>query len=376
MAWVNPAPAVGVAIVRDGAVLLSRRAQPPKQGEWDLVGGFVEPGEDASAGARREVLEETGLAVRELDLVVTAPGSYAGRPTLNLLFTGRVDADAVPRAADDSMELRWFTLAQLPQLAWPHEAAFVRAHLGAQAHERVPSGRAARLRTLTWPDAGSLLGGSTLVVLPLGAAAKEHGPHLPLGTDMVLADGVADRLPAAVEGFTVVVAPTLTYHHYPAFSEFPGSTSLSFATAVHLVLDAVRSLAHHGPRRFYVLNTGLSTEGPLRAAANLLERDGITLKWTDWEAALDGARGLLEQTEGTHADEAETSLMLVLAPQQVRMDAAVRDVAAGPGPFGRARNPTGVFGDATLATTAKGAALLASLMAAVHADLEALARAA
>ncbi len=122
--WRNPAPAVGCAILRDGNVLLSRRAGPPKKGQWDLVGGFIEAGETPDEAVRREVLEETGCVLAAADARGTAVGEYDGEPTLNMLFTGRIEGD--PVASDDSAELRWWPLGQVPPIAWPHEAALVK----------------------------------------------------------------------------------------------------------------------------------------------------------------------------------------------------------------------------------------------------------
>ncbi|MEK6975576.1 MAG: NUDIX domain-containing protein [Candidatus Thermoplasmatota archaeon] len=124
MDWVNPAPAIGIALVRSGQVLLSRRARAPKRGQWDLVGGFLEAGETPEEGARREVLEETGCKLSHVRFESVLPGDYAGRPTLNFLATGRITGE--PKAADDSMELRWWPLDGVPRLAWPHEASFVK----------------------------------------------------------------------------------------------------------------------------------------------------------------------------------------------------------------------------------------------------------
>lgn len=381
MEWVNPAPAAGIALLRDGKNLLSKRAREPKKGQWDLIGGFLESGEDAATGAAREVLEETGCQVEELVFVRSAPGSYAGRPTLNLLFRGRIEGQ--PKAADDSAALKWFPLNKVPRIAWPHEARLVRELARAAARRAAGEAEpeAARngtetkrpirkpLARMTWPEAAEALRHDTVVVLPLGAAAKEHGPHLPLETDRLLAEALAAEL--GVDD--VVVAPTLTEHHYPAFSEFPGSATLRAETAANLVVDVVRSHARHGPRRFYVLNTGLSTIGPLQRAARVLERDGLKLMWLDWEAALAPvAKRLANQAAGTHADEVETSLMLHWAPDRVAMAAAVRDVAAGPGGFSRARNPSGVFGDATRATAEKGRAFAATLLKAARRDLRRL----
>jgi ADP-ribose pyrophosphatase YjhB (NUDIX family) len=128
--WRNPAPAVGIAILRPAPggkgreVLLSRRARPPKKGEWDLVGGFMDPGETPEQAIRREVLEETGCRLTGLRSHEVDVGEYDREPTLNFLFTGRVAGE--PEAGDDSAELRWWPLAGVPPIAWPHEAAFLR----------------------------------------------------------------------------------------------------------------------------------------------------------------------------------------------------------------------------------------------------------
>lgn len=121
--WRNPAPAVGCAILRDGKVLLSRRAGPPKKGEWDLVGGFIEPGETSDEAVRREVREETGCTLSHVEARGTEVGQYDGEPTLNFLFTGRIEGE--PVASDDSAELRWWPLGKVPPIAWPHEAKLV-----------------------------------------------------------------------------------------------------------------------------------------------------------------------------------------------------------------------------------------------------------
>ncbi len=123
MDWMNPAPAVGLASVEQGRVLLSRRAGPPMQGYWDLVGGFMEPGETPDEAVAREVKEETGCLLTDLDVRAVAPGTYDGRPTLNFLATGRLVG--TPKAGDDSAELKWHPLDDLPRLAWAHEKAFL-----------------------------------------------------------------------------------------------------------------------------------------------------------------------------------------------------------------------------------------------------------
>lgn len=122
--WGNPKAAVGALLVREGRVLLSKRARPPHQGSWDLPGGFLEAGETPEEGIRRELAEETGLDARVLRLVATGVGRYDSYATVNLVFL--CEAEGEPRAMDDSLELAWFEPARLPPMAFPHEAAAVR----------------------------------------------------------------------------------------------------------------------------------------------------------------------------------------------------------------------------------------------------------
>lgn len=110
------------------------------------------------------------------------------------------------------------------------------------------------LEDLTWLEAEKILTPTTVVVIPLGAAAKEHGPHLKLKNDLLIAEYLKRRV---LQRSAVVVAPTLNYHFYPAFVEYPGSTTLRLETARDMVADICRTLARFGPRRFYILNTGI-----------------------------------------------------------------------------------------------------------------------
>ncbi|HTR03749.1 MAG TPA: creatininase family protein, partial [Thermoanaerobaculia bacterium] len=128
------------------------------------------------------------------------------------------------------------------------------------------------LEDLTWVEAEKVLTPETIVVIPLGAESKEHGPHLRLKNDFVMAEYLARRVR---ERSRVVVAPTLNYGYYPAFVEYPGSTSLSLATARDTIEEICRGLARFGPKRFYVLNTGVSTLSALEPAAKALAADGI-----------------------------------------------------------------------------------------------------
>ena len=231
------------------------------------------------------------------------------------------------------------------------------------------------LEDLTWQQAEGVLRSDTVVVIPLGAGSKEHGPHLRLKNDFLIAEYLKRRV---LERADVVVAPTLNYHFFPAFVDYPGSTTLRLETARDLTVDVVRSIARHGPRRFYVLNTGVSTNRALRPAAEALAAEGVLLRFTDLVTLLKPAcEGLEKQEGGTHADEIETSMMLVIAPETVDMTKAVKDYHQGEGPLVRDKNAkgtwsaSGCWGDPTLASREKGEKVVAALVTGVLRDIEA-----
>lgn len=237
------------------------------------------------------------------------------------------------------------------------------------------------LETLSWDEAERVLTSDAVVVIALGAESKEHGRHLQLNNDFLMAEYLKKRVLTAAPQ-NVVVAPTINYSFYPAFLEYPGSTSLSLDTARAMIADIVHSLAHYGPRRFYILNTGISTLRPLQQVASDLAKEGIVLRYTDLTKD-DPVERKVRQSGGTHADEIETSMMLYIAPETVRMNKAVRDLNPNqPGgltrdPHGKGTySPTGAWGDPTLATREKGQAVTESLVATILKDIDDLRQAA
>jgi creatinine amidohydrolase len=225
------------------------------------------------------------------------------------------------------------------------------------------------LAELTWAEAERALVEFPVVLLPLGARTKEHGLHLPLNNDWLIAEYLARRV---AEVCKIVVLPTLQYGYYPAFLEYPGSISVRWEACRDTVVDIVQSLFAHGARRFYVLNTGISTNKPLRAAREVLAERGARLEFTDLSVAYEGLRQQVEtQPAGSHADEIETSMMLYLAPDVVRMDRAEADIEPDRGPGGLTRDPlrgsgvysrTGAYGDPTRASCAKGRVVVEGLV--------------
>jgi creatinine amidohydrolase len=225
------------------------------------------------------------------------------------------------------------------------------------------------LDTLTWPEAERALHELPTVLVPVGARTKEHGHHLPLNNDWLLAEYLARRV---ADQCSVLVLPTVGYGYYPAFLEYSGSISVRSDAFRDTIIDICQSLKLQGAKRFYILNTGVSTLPPLEAARATLVAQGARMEFTDTRTAYAGLRRQVEtQPAGTHADEIETSMMLYIAPSVVRMNLAQRDIHPDRGPGGLRRDakpqsgiysPTGAFGDPTLATREKGQLLVEGMV--------------
>src|ERR1700758_285088 len=179
----------------------------------------------------------------------------------------------------------------------------------------ITSNKGILLEDLTWLEAEKVLHPDAIVVVPIGAAAKEHGPHLKLKNDWLLAEYFKREI---IKSADVVVMPTVNYHYYPAFVEYPGSTTLRLETARDLMVDICRSLARYGPNKFYALNTGVSTMRPLELTAKILAEEGSKFRYTNVLKLIEQIETeVKEQEGGTHAEEIETSMMLFIAPSTV-----------------------------------------------------------
>lgn len=228
------------------------------------------------------------------------------------------------------------------------------------------------LETLSWPQAKEKIEAQWPVVVPIGAIAKEHGGHLPLNTDYLVARELGRRIAAALP---VLVAPVVTLGYYPAFVRYPGTQHVRPETFQALLTDIFDKLVRDGVRHIAVVNTGVSTEAPLRIVVReFYERTGVRILTADIASLGKGSKSLLRQKLGGHGDEAETSMILAIDASAVRMEQAVvdyghaleaprtvfytptifdSDPASGPD-----YSVSGVRGDPTLASIEKGQAIL------------------
>lgn len=231
-----------------------------------------------------------------------------------------------------------------------------------------------RWSELTTEDFASA--GDWIAVLPI-AATEQHGPHLPTGTDTMIGDGLmAAAIAAMPDDLPAVVLPTLPIGKSDEHESFPGTLSLSAATMTAMLVEIGGSVAGAGLSKLVIVSAhGGNSEAMGIAARELRRRHGMLAVATSW-ARLGQPEGLFgedERRHGIHGGDIETSLMLHLSPDLVRMDkagdfpsldAALEREAAvlrasGPTGFGwlaEDLNPHGVCGDAASASAAKGAA--------------------
>ena len=125
--YLDPKLAVAVLIERDGRVLLGQRGEGTREpGKWSFPAGFVERGERVEHAAAREAREETNLDVEIGDLI----GLYSSEgETVVLAVYAATAAAGDPEAGDDLVEIGWFSVADLPELAFPRDRHIMEAWL-------------------------------------------------------------------------------------------------------------------------------------------------------------------------------------------------------------------------------------------------------
>lgn len=173
----------------------------------------------------------------------------------------------------------------------------------------------------TYEEMKDLVREDSIVVLPIGGASKEHGRHLPCGTDYYIVDELAKRL---VEVSEVIMLPVLSYGYYPAFICWPGSISIKSDTFIQITREILEPFIRLGVKKFLLLDIGVSTQPPLMIlSSDLFNEYRVHVALTHFgEIWGEVKEKICEQPTGGHADEAETSLMLAIRPDLVHMERA------------------------------------------------------
>ncbi|MBW1695784.1 MAG: creatininase family protein [Deltaproteobacteria bacterium] len=237
---------------------------------------------------------------------------------------------------------------------------------------------------MSWPEIDTAARAGKLVLLPV-ATIEDHGPHLPVDTDVVIVSAICRRTAELIPE-EVVLSPTVKFGYSPHHIDFPGTITIRWNTFVEYLLDILRSLIHHGFHKILMVN-GHGSNAPLAEMACRLgvveHPDSICASVSWWELA-DVRKVVAEIRESevtSHACELETSLYLAIDPKPVKMNKAARDITmpmsahffsdlVGGKPKTGFKNPVhlteywstvtenGVRGDPTKATAEKGTVIL------------------
>ncbi len=237
-----------------------------------------------------------------------------------------------------------------------------------------------RYGEMTWPQVKQAAAENRVAIVPI-ATLEDHGPHLPIDTDLRLCSAVCDAAAERAKD-RVVLVPAINHGYSPHHMDFPGAITIGAHTLIDYGVDVCRSLAHHGFRKILIVN-GHGSNTPfidIIARLTVVETRVLAAAVNYWSAP--GVREVAESLRESdavggmnHACEFETSLYLALRPDLVDMTKAARelshrptanywtDLIAGDGPLvmmehWSSLSETGVMGDPTKATADKGRRLL------------------
>ena len=186
-----------------------------------------------------------------------------------------------------------------------------------------------RLKEMTPVAVGESLRVRPTLIVPVGTT-EQHGPHLPLGCDSIIVERLADDLSAA---YAVPRAPTVEYGVHAATRPFPGGAALRRRTLHRVMNELIESWEDGAGVKEFLILTAQSSEAHLEALSTI-RTDEATVQVVDIFSLDFGS--LLERPAPVQGGELDTSLMLYLAPDLVRMDLA-KDFELTPGMLSRYR---------------------------------------
>ena len=233
---------------------------------------------------------------------------------------------------------------------------------------------------MTWSDIEALIKEGSIVIIPTGST--EQHAILPLKTDIFIATEIARRAAEKANNKTrVVVAPPVPFGYSPEWLEWPGTISLSIETLRNLLMDIVNCLIHHGFRKIVILN-GHGSNPPIlwQIMTEVNRTKEARLFISNWYEMIIDVYDKVIETKGVHAEELETSVIMALGvevdtksapkfnpelsfPKFQRPD--FERLYAQP-VYGwrtgeiRKKNPSGILGDASRASSQKGEKILAA----------------
>jgi creatinine amidohydrolase len=236
-----------------------------------------------------------------------------------------------------------------------------------------------RYERLTWPEVRRAASQDRVALIPVGTL-EDHGPHLPIDTDLRIISEICLRASERAPD-DVVLLPAIPHGYDPHHMDFPGAISIAWDTFTRYCKDVGTSLAQHGFRRMLYLNGHGSNQNMVEIAARLVMIDhpevlAAAAFYLTSRKGIDAVESIRESAFGgmAHADELETSIYLHLDPDAIDMTKAVDEQGYPAGenahmewwadgslklmPWWSSFSRTGVQGTPTLATPEKGRAFL------------------
>jgi creatinine amidohydrolase/Fe(II)-dependent formamide hydrolase-like protein len=221
---------------------------------------------------------------------------------------------------------------------------------------------------LSWRQARARIKKMDVALLPVGAV-EQHGPHLPLDTDAFDADYLACRVAEACSDPKPLVLPPISYGVSYHHADFTGTVSISNDTLAKMIYEIGMSVSRNGIRKLVIINGHGGNSPALNYAAQMINRDAHIFVCVDTGETSDvDIDKIVETPNDVHAGEIETSTELAVRPQLVQMDQAQKhipefssrylDFTSKRGvlwyAYTRKISPSGVMGDPTKASAAKG----------------------
>ena len=234
---------------------------------------------------------------------------------------------------------------------------------------------------LSWTEIEAMPNKEDVVIIQPIGAIEQHGPHLPVAVDSAISLGVLgtalEKLDNTIPAYAL---PCLYYGKSNEHWQFPGTITLSAKTLLSVITEMAESIYLSGFRKLILMNSHGGQPQIMEIAARDIHQqrqDYLVFPFFTWRVPHIAGELLTTQEKeyGIHAGDAETSIMLSLLPDQVKMDKAIKEYPQGLPqdsllsmegklPFAwltKELSQSGVMGDATAATKAKGDRLLESV---------------
>jgi len=183
------------------------------------------------------------------------------------------------------------------------------------------------LQKMKWLEVKRNVKKGTIVIVPVGST-EQHGPHLPIDTDIAIPYYVAVK---AAEQVNVIVAPPVNYGYNEKELRFPGTVSVKAQTFINYLFDICDSLTRTGFNKILLLNGHGWNEPMVNTVCHMVNEkaDCVCVSITYWRL-IEDLGGKLRESEKPggmgHAGEFETSVQLFLDPKHIDMDKAVKEV--------------------------------------------------